>query len=348
MKHTMKSLTLNSLALMLLSVFTAVAQLPPATVQTANVTMTAMAPTRVVAAASKAKYITTIKAESSGRVIEIAPIGTSKQAGDTLGLIADEAYALRINELNNAIASNQARVDYLESEAVRLASLKAQRLTSGTELDKNKADLKSAKADLEQTKSRLNQLEDDIRKLTPKAPYDGFVTQQLAQPGQFVNQGQDFLEMMSSGDLEIVAQIPFKYKSVIQPGKRWEYMDQMGQTHEAEVDRFIPAATSNSRLIQVYLNDLSGQLLPGEPIMLRVPETLPSEVKTVPRDALVLRRTGAHVFVVKEGKAIKVEVTTGLAQGELIAVSGDLAVGDEVVIRGNERLRDQQDVVITE
>ena len=82
--------------------------------------------------------------------------------------------------------------------------------------------------------------------------------------------------------------------------------------------------------------------------MLRVPETLPSEVKTVPRDALVLRRTGAHVFIVKEGKAIKVEVTTGLAQGELIAVSGDLAVGDEVVIRGNERLRDQQDVVITE
>ena len=114
-------------------------------------------------------------------------IGQIIERGEPLGLIADEEYALRLDELRNAIASQQAQVDFLQSESVRLESLKNQNLTSGTALDKNKADLKAATADLAQAKSRLQQIENDISNLTPKAPFKGFVTEQLAQPGQFLN-----------------------------------------------------------------------------------------------------------------------------------------------------------------
>ncbi|MCX7552681.1 efflux RND transporter periplasmic adaptor subunit [Marinicella sp. S1101] len=321
---------------------------PPAMVKTATAISTEMAPTRAVAAFSKAKYITTIRAQSSGRVIEIANIGQIIERGEPLGLIADEEYALRLDELRNAIASQQAQVDFLQSESVRLESLKNQNLTSGTALDKNKADLKAATADLAQAKSRLQQIENDISNLTPKAPFKGFVTVQLAQPGQFLNEGQDFLEIMSATETEILAQLPYRLKSILQVGAQWQFIDQAGQTFTAEVERFIPAATSNSRQIQIHLKDLSEQLLPGEPIQLMVPESLPQQVVAVPRDALVLRRQGAHLFVVKEGLAHKVEVETGLASGDMIAVKGEVAVGDEVVIRGNERLRDQQTIQLME
>ncbi len=321
---------------------------PPASVKVAEVVELEMAPTRTVAAYTKAKYITTIKAETSGRVLELAYIGHNVAAGEPLGLIADDEYALRLNELKSAITSQQAQVDFLKSESVRLKSLKTQNLTSGTALDKNAADLKAAVADLAQAKSRQEQLENDISKLTPKAPFNGFITQQLAQPGQYLNQGQDLLEMMSADETEIVAQIPFKLKQVIQPGQVWQYQDQAGQLHQAEVERFIPAATSSSRLIQVHLKDLGGTLIPGEPIQLMVPESLPKQVTAVPRDALVLRRQGAYVFVLNEGVAKKVEVTTDLAQGAMIAVIGDLSAGQQVVVRGNERLRDQQAVQVIE
>ncbi len=324
----------------------AMAQQPPASVKTAEVVSIQMSPTRLVAAYTKAKYITTIKAESSGRVLELAYIGQQVETGESLGLIADDEYALRLNELKNAFTSQQAQVDFLKSESKRLKSLESQNLTSGTALDKNAADLKAAVADLAQAKSRLEQLENDISKLTPKAPFAGFVTQQLAQPGQFLNQGQDLLEIMSSNETEIIAQIPFKLKQVIQPGQQWQYKDQSGVLHQAEVERFIPAATSSSRLIQVHLKDLSQALIPGEPIQLMVPESLPKLVTAVPRDALVLRRQGAYVFVVEEGIARKVEVTTDLAQGPMIAVIGDLTAGSQVITRGNERLRDQQAVQV--
>jgi len=321
---------------------------PPATVQVTDVVAMEMAPTRLVAAYSKARFITTIQAESSGRVIEIANVGQIVNAGEPLGLIADEEYALRVAELKGAIDSQLAQVEFLQSESVRLQSLETKNLTSGTALDKNNADLKTAKADLNQARSRLEQLQSDISKLTPKAPFNGFVTQQIAQPGQYLNAGQNLLEIMSSDDLEIIAQLPFKMKEVIQIGNQWQYVDSRGKTYQATVERFIPAATSDSRQIQVHLKDHSDQLLPGEPIQLKVPESLPQTLTAVPRDALVLRRQGAHIFVIRDSIAVKVAVTTGLAEGDMIAVTGAVEPGDLVVIRGNERLRDQQKVAILE
>lgn len=339
-----KNHTILILALMLFG-FEASAQQAPF-VKVANAVTTEMSPIRMVAAYSKAKFITTIKAESSGRVVEIASIGQMLDQGQPLGLIADEEYALRLTELTSEITSQQAQVDYLQSESKRLLSLESKNLTSATALDKNKADLQTAIADLSQAKSRLQQLESNISKLTPKAPFNAFVTKQLAQPGQFLNQGQDLLEIMSSNDIEIIAQLPFKLKFVILPGAIWSYEDQMGNKYEAEIERFIPAATSSSRLIEVHLKDLSEALLPGEPVKLHVPASLPQQLTAVPRDALVLRRQGAYVFVIKDNVAHKVEVETSLAQGDMIAVIGDIKPGDVVVIRGNERLRDQQTVQI--
>lgn len=334
--------------LLLFALNTALAQQgpPPANVKTAPAISMEMAPTRAIAAYSKAKFITTIKAESSGRVIDIVDIGEIVDNGEPLGLIADEEYALRLNELRSAIASQQAQVDFLKSESVRLQSLQTQNLTSQTALEKNAADLKAGRADLAQARARLQQLENDINNLTPKAPFKGFVTQQIAQPGQFLNQGQDFLQIMSADDIEILAQLPFKFKSVVNIGAEWNYTDLNDNQFTAVVERFIPAATSNSRQIQVHLKDASAQLLPGEPIQLMVPESEPQQVIAVPRDALVLRRNGAFVFTVNDGIAKRVNVTTGLASGDLIAVKGDVKSGDQVVIRGNERLRDQQSVEV--
>ncbi len=153
---------------------------------------------------------------------------------------------------------------------------------------------------------------------------------------------------MSADDIEILAQLPFKLKSVVNISAQWQYSDMSGNQFTAEVERFNPAATSNSRQIQVHLKDLSAQLLPGEPIQLMVPESQPKQVVAVPRDALVLRRQGAHVFVINEGIAKKVDITTGLANGDLIAVQGNIKAGDQVVIRGNERLRDGQTVQVQE
>jgi multidrug efflux pump subunit AcrA (membrane-fusion protein) len=70
----------------------------------------------------------------------------------------------------------------------------------------------------------------------------------------------------------------------------------------------------------------------------------------VPRDALVPRGSKQILFRVQhkgeEPIAEMVEVTPGRYFGEAVEVFGDLRAGDRVVVRGNERLRPGQRLVM--
>ena len=67
----------------------------------------------------------------------------------------------------------------------------------------------------------------------------------------------------------------------------------------------------------------------------------------VPKDALILGGRLPVVMVADmtsetEGVAVRIEVETGMARGELIEVTGELAAGQKVVVDGNERLQPGQ------
>jgi multidrug efflux pump subunit AcrA (membrane-fusion protein) len=62
------------------------------------------------------------------------------------------------------------------------------------------------------------------------------------------------------------------------------------------------------------------------------------------KDALVQARGGWTVFVAEDGKAQPRAVNIGVALGDQYEVLSGLAPGDQVVVRGNERLRPGQDI----
>jgi len=71
------------------------------------------------------------------------------------------------------------------------------------------------------------------------------------------------------------------------------------------------------------------------------------EVLAVPRDALVLRRGGASIFRINgENQAEQIPVEIGIGAEGLIQVIGNVQAGDNIVIRGAERLNPGQAVKI--
>jgi multidrug efflux pump subunit AcrA (membrane-fusion protein) len=60
----------------------------------------------------------------------------------------------------------------------------------------------------------------------------------------------------------------------------------------------------------------------------------------VPRSAVLRDAAGAHLFVIRESRAYRVSVTTGIEEGDLVAVQGPLIVGEPVVVTGNYELKD--------
>ena len=85
----------------------------------------------------------------------------------------------------------------------------------------------------------------------------------------------------------------------------------------------------------------------GHAVRVSVPVSRPKMVVAVPRDALVIRQKNVSVFRINQDNIAEfVAVKTGLSEGESIEVIGDIKPGEQVVIRGNERLRPGQKVTL--
>jgi hypothetical protein len=64
----------------------------------------------------------------------------------------------------------------------------------------------------------------------------------------------------------------------------------------------------------------------------------------IPRDALQVNPKGAVVFVVQDGKAHRQQVVTGLQTDTQVEVLNGLGPGTEIVLAGNDGLKDQDPV----
>jgi len=117
------------------------------------------------------------------------------------------------------------------------------------------------------------------------------------------------------------------------------------RTGDAPIRTIVPFGNPQSHMFEVRLDADPEVWTVGESVRLVMPTAAAKEVLAVPRDALVLRREGASVFkVTDESTVVQVKVIVGLGAGALIEVFGDLADGDEVVVRGAEGLRDGMSV----
>ena len=82
-------------------------------------------------------------------------------------------------------------------------------------------------------------------------------------------------------------------------------------------------------------------------IQVELPLGQPQSLLAVPRDALVIRSEGLAVFRVgPDNKVQRVAVTTGIADGDWVAIEGSLLASDTVVVRGAENLHDGATVKI--
>ena len=113
------------------------------------------------------------------------------------------------------------------------------------------------------------------------------------------------------------------------------------RTFPGEVEAIVPLADRLARTfpVKVRLANTRHSILPGMAARASVPLPSPEASLAVPSDAVVRTETGFLVYVVREGKAALVPVKPGISEEGLIEVRGELSEGEQVVVRGNERLR---------
>lgn len=188
---------------------------------------------------------------------------------------------------------------------------------------------------------------DNLDRSSVKAPYSGVITKRYISPGSWIGQGDPVFDLVDLDQVKVSIQIPERYFSKMKLGDHLEVtFDALPQeTFTGMIYQIIPQADERSRAfpVRVAIANKDQRLAIGMLARVVIDISNPDEQSTIiPKDALVPHRPDPIVYRVEmtDGKATAemVTVKTGRFFGEAVEVFGDLKAGDQVVIRGNERL----------
>ncbi len=271
---------------------------------------------------------------------------------------------IRAEELYRSNALNADELQLIISEQIQ-AEQKYLQAMEGYQLvvdGPRKERIEQARAQFAIQQSVVEKLEDQLSKHTIKAPFDGFISAEHTEVGQWVQRGELVAEVLAMNEIDILTQVPENVVPFVKQGMQVnvriaalpEYL------FAAQVVTIAPQADIRARTFPVKIrikNKIENHVpLIKSGMIARV--TLPTGTKKkslfIPKDALVLGGRTTMVYVVAPGEkkgtliAAPVSVETGIAKGELIQVIGNLQPGQQVITRGNERLRPGQSIAIIE
>jgi len=317
-----------------------------APVEVSQAQVRAMTPVSWAAATVVSLNDARIAAEVEGRLVSVVDEGDQVEQGGILARIDDVLIRAGLDGARAEVAREEASLTFLKGELARLQRLAKQNNAAQTQLEQTLSQRDATMNDLVAAKARMLIAQEYLDRTELRAPFAGVVAQRTRRAGEWVNSGDEVLQLVDSSRLEIEASAPLSLKPFLIVGQRMQIATQQ-QQGVAILRAVVPVADSQSRLLRLRLDIVEGEWLAGQPVKVALPTALSQQVLSVPRDALVLRRGGSYLFKVSaESMAEQVFVRVGIAEGEFIQVMGDLAGGDQVVVRGNERLRPGQSVSI--
>ncbi len=310
---------------------------PPVRVERAQIT--SLAPTIPVPGSVISRDDTRLAAEAAGRLVSLAEVGDRVSAGEVLARVDDALLRQTRAQLDAERTRGESQLAFLEREVQRLSKLAATNAAAERELDDTRSQRDVAVGDLEVIDARLAQNQVNLDRTVLRAPFNGTVTQRFLNPGERVALGDQVLRVIGNERIEVISQTTVASARYLYVGGNVTIRDETGRSGDGLVRTIVPFGDSTRHMYELRIDVPADDWLIAQAVILQLPVSVPEEVLAVPRDALVLRQDQTYVMrITGEDEAERVDVDTGLSDGALIAVTGDLQAGDRVVVRGAERL----------
>jgi RND family efflux transporter MFP subunit len=285
---------------------------------------------------------------ATGTVEPIRSIGINAQVGGALTRVAveegDRVSAGQVlaeidsRELEAQLASAEATLEVAKRVAERSQQLRDQQINTVAEYERDQAAFTAARASRDQLRTRVGFA-------TVRSPLAGIVLDKRIEQGDIVT-GQT--RLFTIGDIStLVVRVPVSELDVggLEPGDHVPvtldaYPDRV---LAARVRRIFPSADTLTRLIPVEIAltaEAARGVKPGYLARVNLQLDPRSNVLLVPTQAVLEDPSGSVVYLARGGKAVRTRVRRGATfQGRIEIVDG-LAVGDSVVVAGNNMVRD--------
>ena len=293
----------------------------------------------------------TIASEAAG-VVEHFPVreGDYVQKGDLLARLRSTYLKLRLKGARAARERTLANLNNAEKELRRISKLREANSVSQKAYDDALYNHQALTQELLRNEVEIEQLQYDIDQTRVTAPFAGFVAHEHTQVGEWVSAGGPVVTLLDLSSVRITVDVPERYSVKMAAGGQTEVRIAALDTERlsGEIAGILPQGNPAARTfpVRVLVANPGLKIKGGMEAAVTFKLDNRKEALLVPKDAIVTSGDNRHVVTVVDGRATPVGVKVAGYYGSDVAVEGNLKPGDQVVIRGNERLRPGQAVMI--
>ncbi len=203
--------------------------------------------------------------------------------------------------------------------------------------------LNQAKATLKATESQVSIAEKGVADTRLTAPFSGFVSSKMADVGQQVAPGVPVVRIVNISQVKAKFSVPEAEVSSLHVGDPMtvSVATMPDKLFEGQIcEKSISAdAISRSYDVWVLLPNGDHKLLPGMLCEVAKPDFEKSETIAINAQYVLIDETNQRfVWIVKDGKATKRNISTGENIGQKVTVLSGLSLGDSLITDGNQKV----------
>jgi RND family efflux transporter MFP subunit len=319
---------------------------PPARVAVATAELRDMAPVVEVSGTVMSLNDSRIAAEIEGVLTWLADVGDAVEAGAIIARIDPRLMQVELKRARANVARLEAELTYRERQLERAEELAASNNASANLLDESMAQRDQAKHQLSDARAQLERAQGDLDRTKIRAAFAGHIVERLASVGEYVDIGEDVLRLVDTRRIEISLPAPLALTAFVQPGMNVRVRNGKLERQQP-VRAVVPVGDTNSRMVEIRLSASEGDWLVGAPVQVSLPSDTPVTAVAVPRDALVQRGGQSFVYKVTDaGAAEQIIADIQSTVGLWVGIADGIEPGDQVIIRGAERLAPGQPVEV--
>ena len=282
-----------------------------------------------------ANEFVSLQPEANGRLTYLnVPEGQKISTGTVIAVVNNA-------DLKAQLAKTRSLLDLAEKTEERYRQLLAVNGINQSDYDAAQNVVRGYRADAEYTQALID-------KTILKAPFDGIVGLRQVSLGAYVTTGTVIATMQQLEKIKIDFTLPEEYSDVVKIGGVVEVEPDASTKarKKAVIIAIEPEVNQSSRNITVRAILQNGKANPGGYVKVFLNAGVDSKAIMIPTNSLIPDDKNNQVILVKDGRAIFVNVKTGLRQSNNVEITNGVKAGDTVVVTGVLFARPKSQVLI--
>ncbi len=301
----------------------------------------------------------TVRPQISGQLTQVNfTEGQTVNTGDPLATIDPRPFEAALEQAQGQLLQAQAQLKEAQIDLDRYVTLSAQDSISKQQVDSQRALVSQYEGLTKTDQAAVDNAQLNLAYCHIKAPFPGRVGLRLVDQGNYVTPGDatGLVILTQMKPITVIFSLAEDYIPALQKRLKEgtpipvDAYDRSGATKLASgklasIDNTVDPTTGTFKLRAIFPND-DESLYPNQFVMARMLLTVEKGATVIPTSSIERGQQGTFVYVVgADSKVTAKAITLGTTEGERVAVTSGLAVGDKVVVDGADRLKEGMEVI---